>query len=117
MYLPTKRWNEQSAHRAAAQRGIESGLASSLDMDSASDSPLCGDKTLKRRSAQDEFVARGLRSKEHARRTSSYHPAETVHDELQPRLKAWRKPVLGYPSLGARPLFDALVRVRARQKQ
>ena len=48
-----------------------------------------------RRQVQAEFLARGLRSSEDARRTGVYHPAEDVHRELQRRLDARRKKVPG----------------------
>jgi hypothetical protein len=44
---------------------------------------------------QAEFVARGLQSSEEARRTGVFHAAATVHAELQTRLDARRKKVLG----------------------
>lgn len=52
-------------------------------------------ETIHRRQAQAEFVARGLQSGEDARRTGIYHPATAIHDELQRRLDARRKKVLG----------------------
>ena len=52
-------------------------------------------ETIHRRRVQDEFVARGLRSSEDARRTRIYHPAREVHADLQRRLDARRKRVLG----------------------
>lgn len=52
-------------------------------------------ETIQRRRAQDEFIARGLRSRDDALRTGIYHPAESVHSELQRRLDARRKSVLG----------------------
>ena len=64
-------------------------------MDSAFRPPHCEDESVKRRRTKEEFIARGLRSSEDARRTGSYHRAETVHDELQQRLDARRKFVLG----------------------
>ncbi len=51
-------------------------------------------ETIHRRRVQAEFIARGLRSSEEARRTGVYHPAEEVHRELQARLDARRKQVL-----------------------
>jgi hypothetical protein len=48
-----------------------------------------------RRRTRDEFLARGLRSSEDAKRTGAYHPAPAVHAELQRRLDARRKRVLG----------------------
>lgn len=52
-------------------------------------------ETVHRRRAQDEFLARGLRSSEEARRTGIHHSAPKVHAELQQRLDARRKKVLG----------------------
>jgi predicted transcriptional regulator len=52
-------------------------------------------ETIHRRRAQAEFVARGLKSSENARRTGRYYPAAEVHAELQRRLDARRKQVLG----------------------
>ena len=52
-------------------------------------------ETIQRRRVQEEFIARGLRSREDAQRTEIYHSAESVHSELQRRLDARRKLVLG----------------------
>jgi hypothetical protein len=52
-------------------------------------------ETIARRRMQDEFIARGLRAGHDARQTGVYHPAEAVHGELQQRLDARRKRVLG----------------------
>ena len=52
-------------------------------------------ETIHWRQAQDEFLARGLRSSDEARRTGGYHNAAAVHTELQQRLDARRKQVLG----------------------
>ena len=52
-------------------------------------------ETIHRRRVQDGFLARGLRSREDAKRTGIYHPAATVHAELQQRLDDRRKQVLG----------------------
>ena len=52
-------------------------------------------ETIQRRRAQEEFIARGLRSREDAERTGTYHTAESVHSELQQRLDTRRKSVLG----------------------
>lgn len=95
MQSPGDRRCEHSALRATARGGIVRVRYWSLDMNSASRPPHCDDESAKRRRAQEEFVARGLRSSEDARRTGSYHPAETVHAELQRRLDARRKAVLG----------------------
>jgi hypothetical protein len=51
--------------------------------------------TIQRRHIQDEFLARGLRSSEDAKRTGVYHAAKAVHAELQQRLDDRRKQVLG----------------------
>ena len=52
-------------------------------------------ETIQRRRVQEEFIARGLRSREDAERTGIYHAAESVHSELQRRLDARRQSVLG----------------------
>ncbi len=52
-------------------------------------------ETIRRRRVQDQFIARGLRSREDAERAGIYHSAETVHAELQRRLDARRRSVLG----------------------
>lgn len=52
-------------------------------------------ETIVRRRTQDEFMARGLRSGQDARTTGVYHAAEAVHGELQQRLDARRRQVLG----------------------
>lgn len=52
-------------------------------------------ETIQRRRVQEEFLARGLRARDDAARTGRYHPAESVHAELQRRLDARRKSVLG----------------------
>jgi hypothetical protein len=52
-------------------------------------------ETIQRRRVQEEFIARGLRALEEARRTGVSHSAESVHAELQRRLDARRKSVLG----------------------
>jgi hypothetical protein len=64
-------------------------------MDSASRPHPCESETRKRRRAQEEFIARGLRSREDAERTGIYHSSESVHSELQQRLDARRKSILG----------------------
>lgn len=48
-------------------------------------------ETIHRRRMQDEFLARGLRASEDARRSGNYHAADDVHAELQRRLDARRK--------------------------
>jgi hypothetical protein len=52
-------------------------------------------ETIHRRRVQTEFLARGLASSEDAKRTGMYHSAKAVHGELQRRLDARRKQVLG----------------------
>ena len=52
-------------------------------------------ETIQRRRVQEEFMARGLRSRGDAERTGTHHAAEAVHSELQRRLDARRKSVLG----------------------
>ena len=52
-------------------------------------------ETIQRRRVQEEFIARGLRSREDAEQIGIYHSAESVHSELQQRLDAHRKSVLG----------------------
>ena len=64
-------------------------------MESASHPHPCENETLQRRRAQEEFIARGPRSSEDVRRTGSYHRAEVVHDELQRRLEARLRAILG----------------------
>lgn len=45
---------------------------------------------VKRRRVRAEFIARGLRSRDEARRTGAYVDAEVVLDELQRKLAAAR---------------------------
>ena len=52
-------------------------------------------ETIQRWRVHEAFIARGLRSREDAQRTAIYHSAESVHLELQQRLDASRKSVLG----------------------
>lgn len=52
-------------------------------------------ETILRRQVQVEFLARGLRSSDDAKRTGLYYPVAAVHGELQKRLDARRKKVLG----------------------
>lgn len=52
-------------------------------------------RELIRRRAQAEFLARGLKSSEEAKRTGVYYSATAVHAELQRRLDARRKQLLG----------------------
>ena len=52
-------------------------------------------EAIQRRRVQAEFLARGLRSAEDARRTGAYHLAGEVHAEMQQRLDSRRKQVMG----------------------
>ena len=52
-------------------------------------------ETIQRRRQQEEFIARGLRARDETQRTGITHAAETVHSELQRRLDARRKSLLG----------------------
>lgn len=52
-------------------------------------------EAVERRQFQEEFMARGLRSRKSAMRTGLYHSAASVHGELQRKLNARRKQVLG----------------------
>lgn len=52
-------------------------------------------EAIQRRQVQADFLARGLRASQEARRTGVYHSATAVHGELQARLDARRKQVLG----------------------
>ena len=52
-------------------------------------------EAIQRRRTQQEFIARGLLSRDEADRTGIDHTAESVHAELQRRLDARRKSVLG----------------------
>jgi hypothetical protein len=52
-------------------------------------------EAIQRRRARDEFIARGLRSRDEALVTGTYHSAESVHTELQRSLDARRKAALG----------------------
>jgi hypothetical protein len=49
------------------------------------------DESVRRRRAQEAFIARALRSSEDAQRTGIYHSAEAVHAELQRRLDDRRR--------------------------
>ena len=40
-------------------------------------------ETIERRRARSEFIARGLMSRDDAKRTGIYHPADKVHAELK----------------------------------
>ena len=40
-------------------------------------------ETIERRRARSEFIARGLMSRDDAKRTGVYHPADRVHAELK----------------------------------
>jgi len=52
-------------------------------------------EAIQRRRVNDDFIARGLRARMNVERTGVSHPAEAVHSELQRRLDARRKSVLG----------------------
>ena len=52
-------------------------------------------ETIQRRRVREEFMARGLRSRDDAQHKGVYHSAESVHSELQRRLDERRKLVLG----------------------
>ncbi len=52
-------------------------------------------EVIQRRRTQEEFVARGLRSRDEARTTGRFHAAHDVHAELQRKLEVRRKKVLG----------------------
>lgn len=52
-------------------------------------------ETIERRSQHAEFLARGLRSSQEAKARHIYHPAHSVHAELQQRLDAKRTQALG----------------------
>jgi hypothetical protein len=52
-------------------------------------------ETIQRRRQQEEFIARGLRTREESQRTGITHAAEAVHSEMQRRLDARRKSLLG----------------------
>ena len=51
-------------------------------------------ETIQRRRVQEQFIARGLQSREETKRTGVHHSAASVHSELQQRLDARRKSVL-----------------------
>ena len=51
--------------------------------------------TVYRQQTQAEFLARAIQSGEDAKRSETYHAAAEVHDNLQRRLDARRKQVLG----------------------
>jgi len=52
-------------------------------------------ETIQRRRMQEAFVARGLRSRDELEKTGASYAAHDVHTELQQRLDARRKSVLG----------------------
>ena len=52
-------------------------------------------ETIQRRRMQDEFIARGLRARDDVQRTGITYAAEAFHSELQRRLDARRKSLLG----------------------
>ncbi|MFT3816511.1 MAG: YlcI/YnfO family protein [Rubrivivax sp.] len=51
--------------------------------------------SVERRRVQSEFIARGLRSRDEARRTGAYVDADVVLDGLQRKLDAARKRLAG----------------------
>ena len=79
----------ESGLREAAQSVLREGETLSSLMETAMR------ETILRRRVQNEFVVRGLASGENAKRTGVYHPAKSVHAELQKRLDSRRKKVLG----------------------
>lgn len=52
-------------------------------------------ETIERRRARAEFVARGLASRDEARRTGNYYQTSTVHAELEKMLAKAKKKVRG----------------------
>jgi hypothetical protein len=52
-------------------------------------------ETVERRRTRAEFIARGLASRDDARRTGVYFAAESVHDELRTMLAKARKRARG----------------------
>lgn len=52
-------------------------------------------ETIHRRQAQADFLARGLHSREESARSGAYYGATSVQDELQKRLDARRRQILG----------------------
>ena len=75
------------------RKAAESVLQDGETLTSLIETAVC--ETIHRRRVQDEFLARGLRSSEDAKRTGIYHSASAVHTELRRRLDARRKQVLG----------------------
>lgn len=75
--------------RAAAESVLREGETLTSLMETAMR------ETIARRRTQDDFRARGLRAGQDARQTGIYHAAEVVHAELQQRLDARRRQVLG----------------------
>jgi hypothetical protein len=80
--------------RAAAESVLQDGDTLSSLMESAAR------EAIERRQTRPAFLARGLQSSAQARRTGAYHAAESVHRELQARLDARRKQVLGEAQAG-----------------
>ena len=74
--------------REAAERVLRDGETLSSLIETAMR------ETIQRRQVQDEFLARGLRSSEEAKRSGVYHDAATVHAELRGRIDERRKRVL-----------------------
>ena len=52
-------------------------------------------ETIERRRTRAEFIARGLASREDARRTGEFHPAREVHAELARMLEGARAKLQG----------------------
>jgi hypothetical protein len=52
-------------------------------------------ETIERRRARAEFIARGLASRDEAKRSGEYHEASTVHAELEKMLARAKKRVRG----------------------
>ncbi len=75
--------------RAAAESVLREGETLTSLMETAMR------ETIQRRRTQDEFLARGLRAGQDGWQTGAYHAAEAVHGELQQRLDARRRQVLG----------------------
>jgi predicted transcriptional regulator len=70
--------------RAAAESVLEKGETLSAFVENAVK------KQVQYRKTQAEFIARGLASREEARRTGEYYDADEVHDELRAMLEAKR---------------------------
>lgn len=70
--------------RAAAESVLEKGETLSAFVEDAVK------KQVQYRKTQAEFIARGLASRDEARRTGEYYDADEVHDELRAMLEAKR---------------------------